>query len=96
MIARHQIRSKDILWAHPIDGATVQPWPHRSGAYQFWQALTCYECFAMLEHLANMAIAGADDNDLKIAVQRYLTHCPDCQGYYDERIEALEYWLEKR
>ncbi|HEY5573092.1 MAG TPA: hypothetical protein VIK64_08790 [Anaerolineales bacterium] len=58
--------------------------------------LTCDECFAILDQLASLAIAGADDKDLKIAVRSYLAHCPDCEEYYEERIEKLEAWLTRQ
>ena len=58
--------------------------------------LTCDECFIILDHLAGMALAGAKDRDLKIAVRSYLAHCPDCADYYERRIEGLQSWLNSR
>ncbi len=58
--------------------------------------LTCDECFAILDHLATLAIAGADDKDLKITVHTYLAHCPDCEEYYEQRIEELQAWFERQ
>jgi len=39
--------------------------------------LSCDECFAILELLAEAAAAGAHAQTLREAVQRHLTHCPD-------------------
>lgn len=56
--------------------------------------LTCEECFAILDHLTSLALVGVAEKDLKIAVRSYLAHCPDCEEYYDDRIQQLEAWLD--
>jgi len=52
--------------------------------------LSCDECFAILELLAEAAAAGAHAQTLREAVQRHLTHCPDCREHHLRRLYELE------
>jgi hypothetical protein len=67
----------------------------------FWQVLvaadsgedvtlTCDECFAILEYLAEEAAAAADAQTLQKAAQRHLAHCPDCREHHLRRLRELE------
>ena len=53
-------------------------------------ALTCDECFAILEYLADEAANGADLRILRESLRRHLEHCPDCQEHYLLRLSALQ------
>ena len=53
-------------------------------------ALTCDECFAVLEYIAIQAQNGADVNTLKVAIRRQLEMCPDCREHHLERLRELE------
>ena len=52
--------------------------------------LTCDECFRYMEHIAEEAIAGADQALLRNAVQDHLMICPDCSEHHLNKLEALE------
>lgn len=52
--------------------------------------LTCDECFAILEYLADEATQGADPQILLQTARRHLAHCPDCRQHYEERLSRLE------
>ena len=52
--------------------------------------LSCADCFAILEYLADVDVAGADRNMLVRAAQKHLATCPDCQEYYQRRLLELE------
>lgn len=53
-------------------------------------ALTCDECFAILEYLAEEAAEGADLQTLQKAAQHHLTQCPDCREHHLKRLIELE------
>lgn len=53
-------------------------------------SLTCDECFAILEYLADEAANGADPRILREAVRRHLEHCPDCREHHRLRLSALQ------
>ena len=53
-------------------------------------SLNCDECFHYMEHLAEEAIAGADQDTLQEAIKDHLTNCPDCQEHHLQRLEQLE------
>ena len=50
-------------------------------------SLTCDECFRYMEHIAEEAIAGADQAN---AVQDHLMICPDCSEHHLIKLDALE------
>ncbi|MBI4670308.1 MAG: hypothetical protein HY741_01395 [Chloroflexi bacterium] len=52
--------------------------------------LTCDECFAIMEYLADCAVAGAKREAIFAAAQKHLARCPDCRIEHAERIQALE------
>ena len=45
-------------------------------------SLTCDECFAHIELLAEEALAGAEEEVLKSAIRQLMYHCPDCQEHH--------------
>lgn len=59
-------------------------------------ALTCDECFIILEYLAEEAAEGADLQTLQKAAQHHLSHCPDCREHYLKRLIELEAQLAAR
>jgi hypothetical protein len=52
--------------------------------------LDCEECFHYMEHLADEAIAGADEEVLHSAIEAHLKQCPDCQEHHQQKLERLE------
>ena len=52
--------------------------------------LTCDECFAFMEHLADAAIKGVDPNTIHRAIRRHIAHCPDCTEHHQQRLAELE------
>ena len=52
--------------------------------------LTCDECFAFMEYLAEEASSGAEENTLQIAIRQHLAKCPDCHEHHLKRLEVLE------
>ena len=59
-------------------------------------ALTCGECFAILEYLAEAAAEGDDLQTLQKAAQRHLARCPDCRAHHLKRLIELEAQLAAR
>lgn len=55
-----------------------------------YRTLTCDACFAILEFLADCAIAGASREAIFAAAQKHLARCPDCRIEFAQRIEMLE------
>jgi hypothetical protein len=51
--------------------------------------LTCDECIAILDYLADQAARGADLESVRQAVQKHLARCPDCREQYDEWLKEL-------
>ena len=49
-----------------------------------------------MEHLAEEALAGADQARLQEAIKDHLTNCPDCYEHHLQRIENLETRLSSR
>jgi len=43
-----------------------------------------------MEHIAEEAIAGADQTSLRKAVQDHLLVCPDCSEHHLSRLEKME------
>lgn len=52
--------------------------------------LTCDECFAIMKHLADEAVKGADPETLHRAIRRHIAHCPDCNEHHKQRLAELE------
>ena len=52
--------------------------------------LTCQECIAILDYLADQAAQGADLESVRQAVQKHLARCPDCREQYDKWLRELE------
>jgi hypothetical protein len=52
--------------------------------------LTCDECFAIMEHLADQAVRGVDPDMIHTAIRRYIAHCPDCNEHHKQRLAELE------
>ena len=59
-------------------------------------ALTCDECFIILEYLAEEAAEGADLQPLQKTAQHHLSHCPDCREHHLKRLIELEAQLAAR
>jgi len=59
-------------------------------------SLNCDECFQYMEHLAEEALAGADQATLQEAIKGDLTNCPECQEHHLRRLEQLEYKISSR
>ena len=53
-------------------------------------SLTCDECFLIIEHLADEALAAVKEEDLQTALMQHLEHCPDCQEHHMQRLSDLE------
>lgn len=58
--------------------------------------LTCDECFAIIEYLADELAGGADLQIIKRAAQRHLTHCPDCRQHHQRRLREIEITLAEQ
>jgi hypothetical protein len=43
-----------------------------------------------MEHLADEAVAGADQTTLRTAIKDHLTNCPDCHEHHQHRLEQME------
>ena len=53
--------------------------------------LSCDDCFAILEYLAEMrARVGVSIELLCMLARNHLSCCPDCHKYYLQRLEQLE------
>jgi hypothetical protein len=52
-------------------------------------ALSCDDCFAILQFLADEAVRGADLGTLREALRRHLEHCPDCRAHHLKRLNQL-------
>jgi hypothetical protein len=52
--------------------------------------LTCKECIAILDYLADQAARGANLENLWQVAQKHLVRCPDCYEQYREWLRELE------
>jgi hypothetical protein len=52
--------------------------------------LTCEDCIAILDYLADQAARRADLDSLKQVVQKHLGRCPDCHKQDREWLRELE------
>ena len=55
-------------------------------------SLTCDECIAVLDYLADQATRGVDRDSLRQAVHKHLSRCPDCHAEYLRWLRELEAW----
>ncbi|MDX1613633.1 MAG: hypothetical protein R3300_04935 [Candidatus Promineifilaceae bacterium] len=53
------------------------------------ERLTCHECFAVLELLAQAASLGIDSQRLQKWARDHLAQCPDCRQRLQELVEQL-------
>ena len=53
-------------------------------------SLTCDECFLVIEHLVDEALAGVNEEDLKSAIKQHLRHCSECQEHHLQRLSEIE------
>ena len=51
--------------------------------------LSCADCFSILEYLADLGPAPDDWPTLVQRARQHLATCPDCQAYYQARLDAL-------
>ncbi|MFQ5407410.1 MAG: hypothetical protein ACE5FI_03180, partial [Anaerolineales bacterium] len=51
---------------------------------------TCDECFAILEYLADRAIAGADADHILEIAHAHIEKCPNCYADHARRLRELE------
>ena len=72
------------LWQLLLDTAVTHP-P---------QSLTCADCFAILEYLADISQESSAIPNLIQRARQHLAACPDCQTYYQKRLDELEAELE--
>lgn len=54
------------------------------------EKLTCEECTAMMEYLADRAIEGATIEDLKSTANALFRFCTECKNHYQRHIMELE------
>jgi hypothetical protein len=50
----------------------------------------CDECFFVLEYLAQSAIDGMEETQLREAVLGHINQCPDCREHHLKRLSELE------
>jgi len=54
-------------------------------------SLSCDDCFAILEYLADLrARVGVSIDLLRMLARNHLSCCPNCRKYYLQRLEQLE------
>ncbi|PKO04810.1 MAG: hypothetical protein CVU41_15095 [Chloroflexi bacterium HGW-Chloroflexi-3] len=54
------------------------------------EKLTCEECTAMMEYLADRAIEGATIDELKSTANSLFRYCTECKNHYQRHIMELE------
>jgi hypothetical protein len=52
--------------------------------------LTCADRFAILEYLADISQENSRAPSLIQKARQHLSACPDCQTYYQQRLDELE------
>jgi len=52
--------------------------------------LTCQECFALLEYDAERLANGIPPDEIRPAVSRHLSLCPQCRAKFDDWLEKLD------
>ena len=68
------------LWQLLLDTAVAHTPP----------SLTCSDCFTILEYLADISQENNDTPTLINKARQHLAACPDCQTYYQQRLDELE------
>ena len=53
-------------------------------------SLTCADCFSILEYLADISQDYDDKLHLIQKARQHLAACPDCQSYYQNRLDEME------
>jgi hypothetical protein len=57
-------------------------------------SLTCSDCFSILEYLADINQGTSDKPKLIQKARKHLAACPDCQTFYQQRLDELEEMLK--
>ncbi len=52
--------------------------------------LTCAECFALIEHDADLLAAGASVDELHSSIRHHLSLCSGCQSEFGQWLERLD------
>ena len=52
--------------------------------------LTCDECVAVMEYLAELGASGLNEGSLLAAAERHLAACSDCFPDFVQHLEKLE------
>lgn len=52
--------------------------------------LTCTECFALLEHDADLLAVGVPVGKLRSSIHHHLSLCSGCESELDQLLERLE------
>ena len=55
--------------------------------FRDYEALTCNECFAVLELLAEAARMGIDLDRLEQLARQHMAKCPECQDQFKKRLD---------
>lgn len=55
--------------------------------------LSCDECFAVLEYLAEVGAAGGRTETIQEAVRQHLAACPSCRQKHLQRLQEMEHQL---
>ena len=53
-------------------------------------ALSCDECFTLLDYVAEQLAGGAAIMDYSQAIRQHLAHCLGCQEHHLQRLNDLE------
>jgi len=69
------------LWKLLLDLETDDPYA---------SSLSCVDCLSILEYLAEIDPAEADWPALIRKARHHMVTCPDCQTYYQARLDELE------
>lgn len=56
--------------------------------------LTCHECVTILEYLADLGVAGVNEDSLHTAALRHLAQCSECYQEFFEHLQILEAYKE--
>jgi hypothetical protein len=52
--------------------------------------ISCLECFDLLDHYADLIIAGADLYEIMPAVRQHLNNCPTCTDEFETLMFMLQ------
>lgn len=53
------------------------------------EEMTCDECFAYVDHFAELTLAGKDADEAYPLVQAHLNRCPDCRAEFEALLDAI-------